>query len=113
MPASSGGGGSSPGGALGPNPMKNPDDKLFPRAGKGGTGASVTTDTVVSRAGIADTAAMPMGGMPMGGMPMGGMGGAQAGQQKERKRASYLDGKEHLEEAVGEDPLSVRPIIDR
>ncbi|MEU7145814.1 hypothetical protein ABZ942_40675 [Nocardia sp. NPDC046473] len=113
MPASSGGGGSSPGGALGPNPMKNPaEDKLFPRAGKGGTGA-VTTETVVPRAGIAEAAAMPMGGMPMGGMPMGGMGGAQAGQQKERKRASYLDGKEHLEEAVGEDPLSVRPIIDR
>jgi hypothetical protein len=41
-------------------------------------------------------------------------GGAQAGQQQQqRKRAAYLDGTEHLEEAVGEDPLSVRPIIDR
>jgi hypothetical protein len=49
--------------------------------------------------------------MPMG----GGMGrsGGQGNQQKDRKRSSALDSKEHLEEAIGEDPLSVRSIIDR
>jgi hypothetical protein len=47
--------------------------------------------------------------MPMGG---GGMGRGGA-QQKDRKRSSALDSKENLDEALGEDPLSVRSIIDR
>ncbi|MRH89381.1 hypothetical protein GFY24_18325 [Nocardia sp. SYP-A9097] len=107
-------GGGAGGGGAGPSGLPNPlDDKLFPRAGAPGAGMPPQTDPAGGRAGPAVTSGMPMGGM-MGGMPMGGgMGGAQAGQQKERKRAAYLDGKEHLDEAVGEDPLSVRPIIDR
>ncbi|MCU1642231.1 MAG: hypothetical protein JWN03_2506 [Nocardia sp.] len=110
-PAGLGGGGAGGGGLAGLNPL---EDKLSPRPSAPGTSAPPQTDPSVTRAGPATTSAMPAGGMPMGGMPMGGgMGGAQAGQQKERKRAAYLDGKEHLDEAVGEDPLSVRPIIDR
>ncbi|MFE9789833.1 hypothetical protein ACFYO7_31110 [Nocardia salmonicida] len=107
-PAGVGGGGSAGGGGLG-SPI---DDKLFPRA------ASPLTENV-SRAAAAETAAlsnaypMGMGGYPMGG-GMGGMGGGQGQQQQqERKRAAYLDGPEHLEEAVGDDPISVRPVIDR
>ncbi|WP_330179050.1 hypothetical protein OHB26_21415 [Nocardia sp. NBC_01503] len=106
------GGGAGGGGSPGANPL---DDKLFPRAPAPAPTTAPGAPTVAAdgRAGPAVTSGMPMGGM-MGGMPMGGgMGGAQAGQQKERKRAAYLDGKEHLDEAVGEDPLSVRPIIDR
>ncbi|MBF6150522.1 hypothetical protein IU505_35085, partial [Nocardia nova] len=91
------------------------DDKLFPRAGT--TPPNPRSEGTTTRAGISDSAALssayPMG---MGGYPMGGMGGGMGGQgqqQQERKRAAYLDGPEHLEEAVGDDPLSVRPIIDR
>ncbi|WP_167461386.1 hypothetical protein [Nocardia brasiliensis] len=101
----SGGGGGSPG-----VPGKPLEDKLFPRAG--GAGGN-STDAVAARAAMAPAAAMPYGGYPMG-APMGGGGAAgQQQQQQQRKRAAYLDSTEHLEEAVGEDPLSVRPIIDR
>ncbi|WP_067460722.1 hypothetical protein [Nocardia alba] len=104
-----GGGGGLPSGIGG-----GIDDKLFPRA------SPVTTSAEQTRAGIATgtsltNAGMPMGmgGYPMGGGMGGGMGGQGQQQQQERKRAAYLDSTEHLDEAIGEDPLSIRPIIDR
>ncbi|MFI9504691.1 hypothetical protein [Nocardia sp. NPDC052566] len=105
-----GAGGGSAGGGAAPGKPANPlEDKLFPRAGATGN----TTESVAARAGIAPSAAMPYGGgYPMGG-GMGGAPGGQQQQQQQRKRAAYLDSTEHLEEAVGEDPLSVRPVIDR
>ncbi|MGV9617225.1 hypothetical protein ACWDPW_34610, partial [Nocardia xishanensis] len=104
-PARAGGG--SPGGGSPAKPANPVEDKLFPRAGSSGN----ATETVDARASMSPSAAMPYGGYPMG----GGMGGAPGGQQQQqqRKRAAYLDSTEHLEEAVGEDPLSVRPVIDR
>ncbi|MBU3064861.1 hypothetical protein KO481_25445 [Nocardia sp. NEAU-G5] len=113
-PAGIGGGGAGGGG--GSSVMAAPDEsRLFPRAA--GVAAvsgvmDVAAEAAVPRAGVVETAAGPVGGYPMGGGMGAGQGG-QGNQQKERKRAPYLDGKEHLEEAVGEDPLSVRPIIDR
>ncbi|MFI9403278.1 hypothetical protein [Nocardia sp. NPDC052316] len=103
------GGGSAGGSAAGVGKPANPlEDKLFPRAAAPGN----TAESVAARAGVAPSAAMPYGGYPMGG-GMGGAPGGQQQQQQQRKRAAYLDSTEHLEEAVGEDPLSVRPIIDR
>ncbi|WP_159080168.1 hypothetical protein [Nocardia suismassiliense] len=104
------GGGSAGGSAAGAGKPANPlEDKLFPRAAAPGN----STEAVTARAGMAPSAAMPYGGYPMGGGMGGGAPGGQQQQQQQRKRAAYLDSTEHLEEAVGEDPLSVRPIIDR
>ncbi|MQY24975.1 BPTI domain-containing protein [Nocardia aurantia] len=117
-----GGGAGAGGGALGPGGLGTDslaDSKLFPRASTTGGAADPLGDSTTSRAGAAAAAQDPsmsptgMGGMPMGGMPMGGMGAGGQNQQKERKRASYLDGKEGIDEALGDDPLSVRSIIDR
>jgi hypothetical protein len=112
-PAGFGGGTGTGGGGQSPLAASLDESKLFPRAASATSGAmDVPAEGTATRAGLAEPAAGQGGGFPMG----GGMGGGQAGQggqQKERKRAPYLDGKEHLEEAVGEDPLSVRPIIDR
>ncbi|WP_280411783.1 hypothetical protein [Nocardia asiatica] len=81
--------------------------KLFPRA----TTNAVAAATDV-RAGLA--AGQGMMGAPMGGMPMGGPGGgAQGGQQKEHKRADYLDSTEHLEEALGDAPLVAKPVVEQ
>ncbi|WP_281066202.1 hypothetical protein [Nocardia albiluteola] len=112
------GGGGGAGGALGPSDAGLGDTKLFPRASAPDDSAkslqAQIDELAAGRAGIAagaqESSAMPM--MPMGGMGGMGAGGAQS-QQKERKRAAYLDAKEHLDEALGEDPLSVRSIIDR
>ncbi|MFC9966143.1 hypothetical protein [Nocardia ignorata] len=82
--------------------------KLFPRA-------TATTDlaAMASRAGLANAAGagagMPMGG-PMGG---GGAGAGAGGQQKDHKRADYLDSVEHLEEAIGEAQTVVRPVVEQ
>ncbi|WP_135235248.1 hypothetical protein [Nocardia sp. CS682] len=104
------GGGSAGGSAAGVGKPANPlEDKLFPRAAAPGN----TGESAIARAGVAPSAAMPYGGYPMGGGMGGGAPGGQQQQQQQRKRAAYLDSTEHLEEAVGEDPLSVRPIIDR
>jgi hypothetical protein len=75
--------------------------KLFPRA-------SLPGDAPV-QAGPAQGAGEP--GMEP---PMGGAGaGARNNQEKDKKRAGYLDSVEHLEEAIGDVPIAVRPILDR
>ncbi|MGY1984123.1 hypothetical protein ACW9HP_36395, partial [Nocardia gipuzkoensis] len=108
--AGGGGGGAGAGSPISAKGMTTGEDKLFPRAATiGGTGA---IGEALSRAGIAPGATMPYGGYPMGG-GMGAAGAGQGQQQQQRKRPAYLDSEEHLDEAVGEDPLSVRPIIDR
>lgn len=105
-----GGAGASAGSPISAKGMTTGEDKLFPRAVSiGGTGA---VGEALGRAGIAPGATMPYGGYPMGG-GMGGAGAGQGQQQQQRKRPAYLDSEEHLDEAIGEDPLSVRPIIDR
>ncbi|UGT59998.1 hypothetical protein [Nocardia asteroides] len=100
-----GGGGGVGGGVGGERPaLQNLDkaSKLFPRA-------APAAEFTATRAGIA-----PGAGTPMSGMPMGGAGGAQGGgQQKDHKRADYLDSSEHLEEAFGEAPVVVRPIVEQ
>lgn len=102
-----GGGGAGAGAGAPERPLQNVDkaSKLFPRAN---LAAELGT---AARAGIA-AASSPMSGMPMGGMPMGGAG-AQGGQEKDHKRADYLDSTEHLEEAFGEAPVVVRPIVEQ
>jgi hypothetical protein len=55
-------------------------------------------------------------GAPMGGMPMGGggaAGAAQGGQQKDHKRADYLDSTEWLEEGIGEPSVVAKPVVDQ
>ncbi|MBO0878842.1 MAG: hypothetical protein J2P17_00295 [Mycobacterium sp.] len=108
-----GGGGLGPEGASGPlsaDPVAQAGQ--FP-SGSGSSTSDQFTESARGKPGeaVSEQQQTPMSpGMPMGGM--GGMGGQQ-GQQKERKRSSSLDSKKHLDEAVGEDPLSVRPIIDQ
>ncbi|KAF0848246.1 hypothetical protein [Nocardia caishijiensis] len=106
-----GGGGGGAGGGLGAKAEgQNLEkaSKLFPRA-------TATTDlaAMASRAGLASAAGagagMPMGG-PMGG---GGAGAGAGGQQKDHKRADYLDSVEHLEEAIGEAQTVVRPVVEQ
>ncbi|MEU4312611.1 hypothetical protein [Nocardia sp. NPDC024068] len=101
------GGGGAPGGAKSP-PVPNVEKaaKLFPRA-------SLATSTGQ----LTGVSAAPAGqGMPMGGMPMGGGGaggGAQGGQQKDHKRADYLDSTEWLEEGIGEPSIVAKPVVDQ
>ncbi|MFD4434052.1 hypothetical protein, partial [Nocardia sp. NPDC058497] len=81
-----GGGGAGAGGAgagLGQN-LQNAAT-LFPRAS---VSAATGAEALASRAGLASSGS-PMGGMPMA--PMGGAGAGGQGQQKEHKRADYLD----------------------
>ncbi|MFC8042689.1 hypothetical protein [Nocardia sp. NPDC057353] len=105
-----GGAGGGVGGGAGGGPGERAANldkasKLFPRA------TPVTAELGIgTKAGVA-TGGMPMGGMPMGG-PMGGAGGAQGGSEREHKRAEYLDSDEYLEEAFGEAPVVVRPVVD-
>ncbi|WP_336085370.1 hypothetical protein [Nocardia sp. SSK8] len=104
-----GGGGSGAGGAgAGPgglSPSLDSASKLFPRA-------SVSTGAESAiRAGLAATAGSPMGGMPMA--PMGGAGAGGQGQQKEHKRADYLDSTTHLDDALGDAPIVARPVVEQ
>lgn len=81
--------------------------KLFPRAT-----TDITATATGVRAGLAPGTGMA--GAPMGGMPMGGPGAAGGGgQQKEHKRADYLDSTEHLEEAIGEAPVVAKPVVEK
>ncbi|MEU7142926.1 hypothetical protein ABZ942_26015 [Nocardia sp. NPDC046473] len=73
--------------------------KLFPRA-EATTNAAATG----ARAGLASSAGMGMGPGP---------GPGAQGQQKEHKRADYLDSTEHLEDAIGEAPVVVKPIVEQ
>ncbi|MFD4354887.1 hypothetical protein ACFWPX_20190 [Nocardia sp. NPDC058518] len=108
--ASKGGGGGSGAGGGGAAKAAGQNlnaSKLFPRAS-----AAIPVADAGARAGMAAGASSP--GMPMGGMPMGGGGaGAGGGQQKEHKRADYLDSTEHLEEAIGAAPIVARPVVEQ
>lgn len=103
-----GGGGSGAGGGAAAKAGQNLNaTKLFPRAS-----AAIPVADIGARAGMAASASSA--GMPMGGMPMGGGGaGAGGGQQKEHKRADYLDSTEHLEEAIGAAPIVARPVVEQ
>ncbi|WP_433680945.1 hypothetical protein [Nocardia sp. CA-119907] len=96
-----GGAGSGAGASLSPNSLQN--SKLFPRAVADAAGVAAA-----SRAGLA-TAGQP--GSP-GGMGPAGHGAGQ-GQGKEHKRASYLDSVEHIEEALGDAPVVVKPVVEQ
>ncbi|WP_330252267.1 hypothetical protein OG874_40305 [Nocardia sp. NBC_00565] len=96
-----GAGGSGAGAGLSPNSLSS---KLFPRAGLGDAAAAATA----ARAGLA-TAGQP--GTP-GGMGPAGHGAGQ-GQNKEHKRAGYLDSVEHIEEALGDAPVVVKPVVEQ
>ncbi|MGI5221403.1 hypothetical protein [Nocardia sp. CA-290969] len=111
LPAGLGGGGapggSSPAGAkTAPVPNVEKASKLFPRA-------TVATGVLTGQATGVVAASQP--GAPMGGMPMGGggAGGAQGGQQKDHKRADYLDSTEWIEEGIGEAPIVAKPVVDQ
>ncbi|ASF10077.1 hypothetical protein NBRGN_112_00490 [Nocardia brasiliensis NBRC 14402] len=94
------GGAGGPGGA--PKGLTNQNldkaSKLFPRAE-----ATTTGTAAAARAGLANS------GMGMGPGP----GPGAAGQQKEHKRADYLDSTEHLEDAIGDAPVVVKPVVEQ
>ncbi|WP_039795610.1 hypothetical protein [Nocardia araoensis] len=102
-----GGPGGSAGGPGAPKSAANQNlekaSKLFPRAATNAVTAAAT-----GRAGLAAGQ-----GMMGPGMPMGGPGAAQGGQQKEHKRADYLDSTEHLEEALGDAPVVAKPVVEQ
>ncbi|WP_157224762.1 hypothetical protein [Nocardia thailandica] len=101
-----GGGAGAGGGGAGSGPQAlDAASRLFPRASVATAGLES-----VARAGVASSASSPMGGMPMS--PMGGAG-AGGQQQKEHKRAEYLDSVEHLEEALGAAPIVARPVVEQ
>lgn len=59
---------------------------------------------------------MPAGGMPMGGTPGtpgAGAGGNQGQQEKDHKRPTYLNSKEHLEDALGEARTVTRAVVEK
>jgi hypothetical protein len=60
---------------------------------------------------------MPATGMPMGGTPgtpgAGAGGGNQGQQEKEHKRPTYLNSKEHLEEAIGEARTVTKAVVEK
>ncbi|MGI5219359.1 hypothetical protein [Nocardia sp. CA-290969] len=112
----SGAGGSSGAGlGAGSKPPQLPAveqaSRLFPRAASAGMAHGMSTSAVT-----AGPSRMPMGGAPMGGAPMGGGGGgagAGTGQsQGEHKPADFLDTDEWLEDAIGEHPFAVRPVLE-
>ncbi|MGW0180391.1 WXG100 family type VII secretion target [Nocardia sp. NPDC003345] len=111
LPAGLGGGagGSSGAGApVKPGPLPNLEkaSKLFPRA-------SLATTSTASGQSVGVAASSMGAGAPMGGMPMGGAGGAaQGGQQKDHKRADYLDSTEWLEEGIGDPSIVAKPVVD-
>ncbi|WP_216897435.1 hypothetical protein [Nocardia alni] len=106
------GGGLGGGGALGPGASGPLSQDPTAEANQFPSASGASTDpqggAQASRAGADASAQEPM-------MPMNGMGGAgnRQNQQKDRKRSSSLDSKSHLDEAIGDDPLTVRPIIER
>lgn len=110
LPAGLGGGGapggSSPAGTKTP-PVPNVEkaSKLFPRAAVAAGVATGQSTGVVA----ASQPGMPMGGAPMG----GGAGGAQGAQQKDHKRADYLDSTEWLEEGIGDPAIVAKPVVDQ
>lgn len=96
-----GGAGSGAGAGLSSNSLQ--DSKLFPRA----AAAEATGAAMASRAGIAST------GQPGSPGGMGPAGHGAGGQNKEHKRAAYLDSVEHIEEALGDAPVVVKPVVEQ
>ncbi|RBO88922.1 hypothetical protein [Nocardia puris] len=100
-----GGGGPGVGSGSGPARTAAEASRLFPRAGGLGSGAG----TMFPRAGLS-----PTGGMMPGAPGAAGAPARSAGENAgERKRPAYLDSTEHLEEAMGEAPRVVRPVVER
>ncbi|WP_433523149.1 WXG100 family type VII secretion target [Nocardia pseudovaccinii] len=95
-----GGAGSGAGAGLSPNSLSS---KLFPRAAVGDAAAAATA----ARAGLAST------GQPGSPGGMGPAGHGAGGQNKEHKRAAYLDSVEHIEEALGDAPVVVKPVVEQ
>ena len=112
------GGGAGGGGLPGGNsagvpgaPALNRDlaqaSKLFPRASALGTASGPgLVDSPAGRAGAA-----PMAGTP--GSPGAAGAGAQNQQGREHKRPAYLDSVEYLEDALGEAPVVVKPVVEK
>ncbi|WP_306356507.1 MULTISPECIES: hypothetical protein [unclassified Nocardia] len=102
VPTGSGGGPSAtPQTTLSDTPTSN----LYPRA------------NIAEEVSTARTAGTPSSNSPYaapGMMPMGAAGAAGAGQsqEKEYKRASFLEDRSHLAEALGELPTAVKPVAD-
>ncbi len=91
-------------GAKGPGPAEvNPAD------GRTAEGWVCGFLVHIEDAGLAATAGQP--GTP-GGMGPAGQGAGQ-GNQKEHKRADYLDSVEYLEEALGDAPVVAKPIVEK
>ncbi|MBO0853856.1 MAG: hypothetical protein J2P18_08815, partial [Nocardia sp.] len=81
--------------------------KLFPRAAlSSAEGQFGGSDPGTARAGAA-----PMAGTP--GSPGAAGAGSQGQQNKEHKRPAYLDSTDHLEDALGEAPVVVRPVVEK
>ncbi|MEV6337412.1 hypothetical protein AB0M12_22150 [Nocardia vinacea] len=96
-----GGAGSGAGANLSSNSLQN--SKLFPRA----AAAEMAGAATASRAGIAST------GQPGSPGGMGPAGHGAGGQNKEHKRAAYLDSVEHIEEALGDAQVVVKPVVEQ
>lgn len=101
------GSGSSAAGASSPAAREaNQASKLFPRANP----AAAPTSAAMNNAGRAGAA--PMGGTP-GSPGAAGAAGKGAQENNEHKRPSYLDSTEHLEEALGDAPQVVKPVVEK
>lgn len=79
--------------------------RLFPRA-------SVSPETAALSATRSGIAAGPAAGAP-GGMGPAGHGAGGQGQNKEHKRADFLDSTENLEEALGDAPVVAKPVVEQ
>jgi hypothetical protein len=96
------------GGGSGPEGPRNSaaTQRLFPRA------AAATTEPVTTgRAGLAAAGTTGAGSPGMAGPAA--HGGGQGQQNKEHKRPEYLKNTENLDEALGEAPGAVRPVVEK
>ncbi|MFD0365954.1 hypothetical protein ACFQZZ_31330 [Nocardia sp. GCM10030253] len=78
--------------------------KLFPRA---------AAATAASAAGRMPGLASPMAGMPGSPGAAGAAGRGAGDSNQNHKRAAFLDSTEHMEEALGDAPQVVRPVVER
>ncbi|MEU1980933.1 hypothetical protein [Nocardia sp. NPDC019395] len=103
-PRTGGGIGAGQSSAAAQAPLKGPDtSRLFPRASIAGPAAAPS----LGRMGA------PMAGMPGSPGPAGAGAGNQGGQEKDHKRATYLNSKEHLEEALGEPQTTSKAVVEQ
>ncbi|ONM50527.1 hypothetical protein B0T44_09430 [Nocardia donostiensis] len=102
------GAGGNVSGGVGSSPVAkelSQTSKLFPRANIAAGPAGTTWG---GRAGMT-----PLTGMP-GSPGAAGAPGRGAGQgDNEHKRPTYLESTEHLEEALGEAPRVVKPVVEK